>query len=98
MWFVWHNAGAVHSWWAKISPGLDIACNCCPTGAEETPVHRFYHCPQARYVWDYSQSIMHHLLGDQSNMVPFTRFDHLLCIFGSTLPRQFYDFRTIWSS
>lgn len=95
--FVWHNVVAVHSWQARIKLGLDTSCNCYSTVAKKIPIHRFYHCLQARHVWDYFQSSMHHLLGDQPNMETFTWFDHLLWIFGSMLPRTFHEFRTIWS-
>lgn len=87
----------MNSWRARISPDIDIKCLCCPVGDAETPIHRFFQSPRTQFTWDYTQSIMHHLLGSPLILGPHSRLDAVHYIFGSPLPRRFSPLRTIWS-
>lgn len=98
MWSIWHNAVAVHTWRARITPGIDTSCSCCNLGVEESPAHRFYFCPQAQDIWTYAQSILLHLLNDAPRSTPHNRFDFQQCVFGTQLPSRYHAVRTIWSS
>lgn len=98
MWSVWHNAVAVHSWRARIAPGIDTTCNCCDLGTEETPFHRFFACPKAQDAWDYAQSVIYHVQGNQPVTGPHPRLSFQQCVFGTSTPHRFRAHKTIWSS
>jgi len=84
IWSVWHNAVAVNSWRAQIAPGIDSRCVCCPLGVLETPIHWFFECPRAQEVWDYAQSMLHHIRGAASTTRTYTRLNAIQCIFGTS--------------
>ena len=98
MWSIWHNAVAVQSWRARVTPGIDVTCPCCNHGVEESPAHRFYFYPQAQEIWAYAQSILIHLLNDVSKSASHTRFDFQQCVFGTQIPNHYHAVCTIWSS
>jgi len=97
MWSTWRNAIAVHSWRFKINPDIDTNCNSCKLGIEETPFYRFYSWPRAQEAWDYAQSIIYHIRRVQPVEGPHTRLNFLQCFFGSSTPRRFTKFRSIWT-
>jgi len=97
MWSVFHSVVAVHTWRAWINTSIDTRCNCCDLGTEESPYHRFYACPRAMEVWDYSQSIIYHIKDVQLINGPHVQLSFLQCVSGLSIPCRFQEIKSLWT-
>ena len=58
IWKIAHKAVVVNEWRGEISPTIPQACPTCASGVAELVIHRFWSCPQALRMWQFTSDIL----------------------------------------
>lgn len=97
IWQIWHQGVAINKWRKLICSEFDGHCNFCVPQVEESTLHRFWECPQARRLWEWAWSILNKMRTRRGHTGPWEAFHWKQVILEEELPQKLKRFKSIWS-